>query len=77
MYEFIMDGKKVSVFPGAESGVPVIYRNVYSAEGRQVFQVVWIAGYPSFNLMANSDLNWNHDIMTMRRNVPLPVLHSF
>lgn len=45
MYEFIMDGKKVSVFPGAESGVPVIYRNIYSDEGRQVFQVVWIAGY--------------------------------
>lgn len=38
MYEFMIGGKSVSVFPNAEPGAPVIYLNTYSDEGLQVFQ---------------------------------------
>ena len=57
-----IDGKTVSIFPDNKSGFPVIYLNAVSDEGRQVYEAAQTAGCPSFNLVAISNLDWNHDM---------------
>lgn len=57
-----INGKTVSIFSGNKSGSPVIYLNTVSDEGRQVYEAAQVAGCPPFNLVAISNLDWNHDM---------------
>ena len=57
-----VNGKTVSIFPDNKSGFPLIYLNTVSDEGRQVYEAAQAAGCPSFNLVAISNLDWNHDM---------------
>ena len=59
---FTAAGKNVSVFSTTFPGAPVIYLNTYSDEGQQLFEATQTAGYPTFTLVAISDLDWNHDM---------------
>ena len=56
------EGKRVSVFPGAAPGAPVIYLNTSSGEGRKVLEAARTAGCPPFTLVAISGLDWNRDM---------------
>ena len=40
----------------------MIYLNTVSDEGRQVYEAAQVAGCPPFNLVAISNLDWNHDM---------------
>ena len=62
MFEFTIDGKSVSVFPGTEADTPVIYLNTYAGGGQQLLQAAQAVGCPPFTLVAVSDLDWNHDM---------------
>ena len=63
MHTFSIDSKAVSISQAGISGVPVIYLNIYSDEGQQVFGAAQAAGCPPFTLVAISDLNWNRDLV--------------
>ena len=63
MTSFTIENKMVDVFPAAEPDRPVIYLNTYGQEGRQVFQQLQSSGCPDFNLVAISNLNWEHDMV--------------
>ncbi len=63
MTSFTIENKTVDVFPAAEPDRPVIYLNTYGQEGRQVFQQLQSPGCPDFNLVAISNLNWEHDMV--------------
>lgn len=62
MCTFTADGKTVSIFRSDESEVPLIYLNTFSDEGQKIFKAAHAAGCPPFNLVAISNLNWNHDM---------------
>lgn len=62
MHTFIANDKTISVFPGSESGSPIIYFNTFSQEGQNVFKAAQAAGCSSFTLVAIRNLDWNHDM---------------
>ena len=62
MHTLTIAGKTVDIFLSKEVGVPVIYLNTVSDEGRQVYEAAQVAGCPPFNLVAISNLDWNHDM---------------
>ena len=62
MHTLTIAGKAVDIFLSKEVGVPVIYLNTVSDEGLQVYEAAQTAGCPSFNLVAISNLDWNHDM---------------
>ena len=62
MHTLTIAGKAVDIFLSKEVGVPVIYLNTVSDEGRQVYEAAQVAGCPPFNLVAISNLDWNHDM---------------
>lgn len=62
MHTFSIDSKAVFIFLTSISGAPVIYLNTYSDEGQQIFHALQSTGCPPFNLVAISNLDWNHDM---------------
>ena len=64
MHTLTIAGKAVDIFLSKEVGVPVIYLNAVSDEGRQVYEAAQATDCPSFNLVAISNLDWNHDMAT-------------
>ena len=63
MLTFTIDGKRISVFPGAKVGGPVIYLHTFSDEGQKVFAATQASDCPPFTLVAISDLDWNQDMV--------------
>lgn len=51
-------------FPKFEANVPIIYLNTFSGEGQKIFETAQTTGCPSFTLVAISDLDWNHDMVS-------------
>ena len=62
MYTFTSSGKTVAIFPSSEANAPIIYLNTFSGEGQKVYEAAQTTGWPSFTLVAISDLDWNHDM---------------
>ena len=62
MYTFTSGGKTVVIFPSAEAKALSIYLITCSGEGQKVYEAAPTTGCPSFTLVANSDLDWNHDM---------------
>lgn len=62
MHTFSIANKTISVFANSAPNAPVIYLNTFSGEGQKIFQAVQDAHYPSFTLVAISDLDWDHDM---------------
>lgn len=62
MTSFVIDEKRVDVFPCAEPNRPILYLNTYGREGEAVRQHLQEAGCPPFTLVAISQLDWNHDM---------------
>lgn len=62
MDQFTTGGKSVSIFPGAEPCVPVIYFNAGSGEEQRVYEAALAAGCSPFTLVTISDLDWSHDM---------------
>ena len=58
-----IDGKSISVFPGPEPDLPIIYLNTFSDEDQKVYEATQASGCPPFTLVAISDLDWNHDMV--------------
>ena len=63
MYTFAANGKTASIFPSLEINAPVIYLNIFSDEGQNVYEAARAAGCPPFTLVAIRDLDWNHDMV--------------
>lgn len=59
---FVIDNKKVVVYPSAVSDRPVVYLNTFTEEGSQVYRELCDAGCPDFTLVTISGLEWNHDM---------------
>lgn len=64
MHTFTTDNKTISIFPCSESESPVIYLNTFLDEGQKVYEAAQAAGCPPFTLVAISDLDWNHDMVS-------------
>ncbi len=62
MTSFIIEKKKIEVFPGIKPDSPLICLNTYGHEGGQVFQQLQSSGCPDFTLVAVSNLEWDHDM---------------
>lgn len=62
MHTFSIANKTISVFASSTPNAPVIYLNTFSGEGQKIFQAAQDAHYPSFTLIAISDLDWDHDM---------------
>ena len=62
MRTFSIANKTISVFASSAPNAPVIYLNTFSGEGQKIFQAAQDAHYPSFTLIAISDLDWDHDM---------------
>lgn len=62
MRTFSIANKTISVFASSAPNAPVIYLNTFSGEGQKIFQATQDAHYPSFTLIAISDLDWDHDM---------------
>lgn len=62
MRTFSIANKTISVFASSAPNAPVIYLNTFSGEGQKIFQAAQDSHYPSFTLIAISDLDWDHDM---------------
>lgn len=62
MNQFIIDGKKVSVYPSIAPGKPIVYLNTFAEEGSLVYEALQEDSCPDFTLVAVSGLDWNHDM---------------
>ncbi len=59
---FVIDNKKIVVYPGAGSDRPVVYLNTFTEEGGLVYKELHNIGCPDFTLVAISGLDWEHDM---------------
>ena len=64
MYSFTTNDKTAAIFSCAGPEYPVIYLNTFSNEGQKIYEVAQAAGCPPFTLVAISNLDWNHDMVT-------------
>ncbi len=60
--QFVIDNKRVTVYPGAGPDRPVIYLNTFAEEGSHVYKELNDAGCPDFTLVTISGLEWEHDM---------------
>ena len=56
--------KNISIFLSTKPRTPIIYLNTFSDEGRKVYEAAQATGCPQFTLVAISDLDWNHDMVS-------------
>ena len=56
--------KNISIFLSTNPRTPIIYLNTFSDEGRKVYEAAQATGCPPFTLVAISDLDWNHDMVS-------------
>lgn len=56
--------KNISIFLSTKPRTPIIYLNTFSDEGRKVYEAAQATGCPPFTLVAISDLDWNHDMVS-------------
>lgn len=61
-HQFVIDNKKVVVYPSVDSDRPVVYLNTFAEEGSHVYKELHDAGCPDFTLVAISGLEWDHDM---------------
>lgn len=61
-HQFIIDDKKVMVYPSVDSDRPVVYLNTFAEEGVHVYKELYDAICPDFTLVAISGLEWDHDM---------------
>lgn len=62
MTSFVIEEKKIDVYPGREPNSPVIYLNTFSNAVNSVYQNLLALGCPDFSLVAVSKLKWDHDM---------------
>ncbi len=62
MTSFMIEQKRVDVYPGTAPGSPVIYLHTFSNAVNSVYRKLMSLGYPDFSLAAISKLNWDHDM---------------
>ncbi len=62
MQPFIIGSKTTSIFPSTKPEAPIIYLNIFSDEGRKVYETAQATVWPLFTLVSISDLDWNHDM---------------
>ncbi|MCD8286041.1 MAG: alpha/beta hydrolase [Clostridia bacterium] len=60
--EYRIDGKRVEIFAGKESGSPAIYINTFQGMGAQLRDALEAMGAPDHTLVAISDVDWNRDM---------------
>ena len=63
MHRFSISGKTIEIYQCVEPGAPIIYLNSFSNEGQKVYEAAQATSCPPFTLVANSDLDWNHDMV--------------
>ena len=56
--------KNISIFLSTKPRTPIIYLNTFSDEGRKVYEAAQATGCPPLTLVAISDLDWNHDMVS-------------
>lgn len=59
-HPFVIDNKKIVVYPGESSNRPVVYLNTFAEEGGLVYKELHNIGCPDFTLVAISGLDWEH-----------------
>ncbi|MCM1144993.1 MAG: alpha/beta hydrolase-fold protein [Lachnoclostridium sp.] len=59
---FVIENRKVEVYPSPMPDSPVVYLHTFSEEGGQVYEALYDSGCPDFTLVAISGLEWNHDM---------------
>lgn len=62
MQEFVIEGKKITVYSGNAADRPVIYFNTFSDEGVQVHYNLLKQKSHDFTLVTIGGLNWQHDL---------------
>lgn len=62
MKEFMIEGKKIMLFPSTTSNCPMIYFNTFDDEGEKVYQLLQKQKCVDFTLAAICDLDWNRDL---------------
>jgi len=60
--QFVIDDKKIVVYPAASSDRPVVYLNTFEEEGSRVYKELHSIGCPDLTLVAISGLVWEHDM---------------
>lgn len=60
----IIKSKVVSIFPHSDPEAPIIYLNIFSDESQKVYEATQATVCPTFTLVAISDLDWNHDMVS-------------
>ena len=59
---FVVEEKKVTVYPSLSANQPIIYLNTFGEEGESVRQSLHAAPCPDFTLVTVSGLDWNRDM---------------
>lgn len=61
---FEIENKKITVYPGAVSDMPVIYLNTFAEEeADMVYQMLYAGNCQDFTLVVISGVEWNHDMV--------------
>ncbi len=62
MPSFTIQEKQVDFFPAKESDRPVVYLHTFGREGNRVYRTLREGQSPDINLVAISNLKWDHDM---------------
>ncbi|MCI8631870.1 MAG: alpha/beta hydrolase [Lachnospiraceae bacterium] len=62
MQEFIIENRKIMLYPSTLPDRPVIYFNTFDEEGEKVHHILQEQACPDFTLVTISELDWNHDM---------------
>ena len=60
----IIKSKVVSIFPHSDPEAHIIYLNTFSDENQKVYEATQATVCPAFTLVAISDLDLNHDMVS-------------
>ncbi len=60
--EYRIDGKRVEIFAGKETGCPAIYINTFEGMGQKLRDALDAMKAPDHTLVAISDVDWNRDM---------------
>lgn len=61
-FEFTACGKTVTVYPCSAADRPVVYLNIYSDVGEQIYHKLAEDGFSDFSLVTIGGLNWERDM---------------
>ena len=63
MERFMIEGKRVSIFPSVGKEMLIVYLNEFSDEGVEVFDAMGKVGISGVSLVAMDNLDWNVDMV--------------